>query len=182
MKFEDVLNNGKLWAVVYDGCNENILTKTISNWVNIDYLTKFFCENVEDLEKYFKITNIDAAIYDTITDAATLSCLILDVSPDANLEQLFRPLEPSRYSEMVLSREKAKGKSVSGHPSWLRIYAIKLDNGIYLVTGGAIKLTHLMEERQHTLDELKRMEQVRNYLIDNGVLDVDGLYEYNDEI
>ena len=64
----------------------------------------------------------------------------------------------------------------------MRIYAIKLDNGIYLVTGGAIKLTHLMEERQHTLDELKRMEQVRNYLIDNGVLDVDGLYEYNDEI
>ena len=182
MKFEDILNNGKLWAVVYDGSNENVLTRTLSNWVNIDYLASFFGENLEDLGKYFKITNIDSAIYDTITDAASLSCLILDVSPTANLELLFRPLEPSRYSEMILSREKAKGKRVSGHPSWLRIYAIKLDNGVYLVTGGAIKLTHQMEERQHTLDELKRMELVRNYLIDNGVIDVDGLNEYNDAI
>ena len=167
--------------MVYDGNEEDILTRTLSNWVNIDFLTKFFTENSEDLDRYFKITNIDEAIYDTVADAASLSCLILDVSPMANLDMLFRPLEPSRYSEMTLSREKAKGKRVSGHPSWLRLYAIKLDKGVFLVTGGAIKLTHLMDERQHTLEELKRMEQVRNYLLDNGVIDNEGLIEYNSE-
>lgn len=181
MKFEDILNNGKLWSVVYDGNEEDILTRTLSNWINIDFLTKFFTENIEDLDKYFKITNIDEAIYDTVADAASLSCLILDANPMANLDMLFRPLEPSRYSEMTLSREKAKGKRVSGHPSWLRLYAIKLDKGVFLVTGGAIKLTHLMDERQHTLEELKRMEQVRNYLLDSGVIDNEGLIEYNSE-
>ena len=181
MRFEDVLNNGKLWAVVYDGHSEDILTQTLSDWVNIDYLTKFFSENRKDLETYFKITNLDVAIYDTVSDSASLACLILDVSPSANLELLFRPLEPSRYSEMMLSREKAKGKRVSGHASWLRLYAIKLDDGIFLVTGGAIKLTRQMKDRQHTLNELKRMEQVRNYLIENGVIDSDGLIEYNKE-
>ena len=79
---------------------------------------------------------------------------------------------------MSLSKEKAKGNRVSGHPSWLRIYAIKLDDNVFLITGGAIKLTHLMEEREHTLEELKKMEQVRRYLIDNGVFDSEGLNDY----
>ena len=47
----------------------------------------------------------------------------------------------------------------------------------YLITGGAIKLTHLMSERGHTLNELKKMEKVRNYLIDNGIFDVEGIKE-----
>lgn len=181
MKFEDVLKNGKLWAVVYDGSSEDILTQTLSDWVNIDYLKKFFLENRQDLESYFKITNVDVAIYDTVADAASLSCLILDASPSTNLDYLFRPLEPSRYSEMLLSKEKAKGKRLSGHPSWLRLYAIKLDRGIFLITGGTIKLTHLMQDRQHTLNELKKMEHVRNYLIDNNIIDSAGLLEYNNE-
>ena len=78
---------------------------------------------------------------------------------------------------MLLSREKAKGKRQTAHASWLRLYAIKLDKGIYLITGGAIKLTHLMSEREHTLNELKKMEMVRNYLLGNGIIDADGIKE-----
>ena len=181
MKFEDVLHNGKLWSVVYEGCTVDILTQTLSNWINIDYLHSFFTENSQDLETYFKITNLDDAIYDTVADTAVLSCLILDINPEANLNELFRPLEPSRMTEMTLSREKAKGKHISGHPSWLRLYAIKLDQGIYLITGGTIKLTPRMQDREHTLNELKKMETVRNYLIAQGVLDREGLVDYNNE-
>ena len=181
MTFEDVLRNGKLWSVVYEGETVDILTRSLSNWINIDYLTNFFTENRQDLENYFKITDLDDAIYDTVADAATLSCLILDINPNANLNELFRPLEPNRMAEMTLSREKAKGKRISGHVSWLRIYAIKLDDGVFLVTGGAIKLTPQMQDRKHTLEELNKMERVRNYLIENGVIDSDGLVEYNKE-
>ena len=52
--------------------------------------------------------------------------------------------------EMLLSREKAKGKRTSAHASWLRLYAIKLDPNIYLITGGAMKLTPTMQERTHS--------------------------------
>lgn len=175
MRFEDVLNNGKLWAAVYDGEDENALMKVFRGWMNPMYLNLFFSRHLVDLEKYFHITDIDAAIYDTVADAASLSCLILDIDPSANLDELFRPLENSRIREMVLSREKAKGKRVSGHSSWLRIYAIKLAPSIYLITGGAIKLTPTMAEREHTLLELRRMELVRNYLMENGVFDADGI-------
>jgi len=40
-----------------------------------------------------------------------------------------------------------------------------------------------MQEREHTLKELNKMEQVRNYLINNQAIDADGfvdfLLEYN---
>lgn len=177
MKFEDVLHNGRLWAVVYDGDSQNDLNKTFADWMDIGFLQSFFNLNKRDLEQYFHITNVDEAIYDTIADAASLSCLILDINPDADLDSLFRPLENYRIREMLLSREKAKGNRRSGHSSWLRIYAIKLEKGVYLATGGAIKLTPMMAEREHTLNELKRMELVRNYLMDNGIVDVDGIKE-----
>lgn len=177
MRFENVLNNGKLWAVVYDGDTLNILDKTFSNWLDINYLQSFFNANKEDLKNHFHITDVDMAIYDTVNDAKSLSCLILDINPDANLDLLFRPLENQRIKEMILSKEKAKGHRVSGHNSWLRIYAIKLDKGIYIVTGGAIKLTHLMAEREHTLQELNKMEMVRNYLLENGIVDSEGLLQ-----
>ena len=97
--------------------------------------------------------------------AAAGSCA--DIRPEANLDYLFRPLENQRSHEMLLSKEKAKAKRQSSHPSWLRIYAIKLDIGA----------THLMEEREHTLNELKRMEMVRNHLLNTGIIDANGMKE-----
>lgn len=117
---------------------------------------------------------------ETIDEAKRLECLMLDITPDANLDLLFKHLENSRLAEMALGREKEFGTGGYRHPSWLRLYAIKMEPGVYLVTGGAIKLTARMEERSHTMAELARMEQVRNYLLDNGVFDSEGLNDYFD--
>ena len=48
------------------------------------------------------------AKFDTLKDATTLACLILDLKPEIPLESLFRPLENSRLGEMILSKEKAE--------------------------------------------------------------------------
>jgi len=169
------LGNGRLWAVVYDGDDRDILTKTLTNWLDPEYLSLFFENNIKDLESFFHITDIDKAIYDTVVDAASLSCMILDLNPDAKLDTLFRPLENYRTHEMILSREKAKGRRTSNHGSWLRLYAIKLESNIFLITGGTIKLTHYMADRQHTLNELANIEKVRNLLLENGIIDYDSL-------
>jgi hypothetical protein len=87
---------------------------------------------------------------------------------------MFRPLENSRAAEMTLSREKARLHNRPEHASWLRLYAIKLERGCYIITGGAIKLTRTMQERTHTLRELNKMEHVRSVLLEHGAIDVDG--------
>jgi hypothetical protein len=178
MTFEEIKENGSLWAVRYVGENLNELDRVFTQWNDAGWLLKFFRENFSDLVSYFKITKLDEAVYDTMADSDQLECLIMDISPDANLDELFRPLENSRTSEMMLSKEKARLKDRPKHASWLRIYAIKLNPGIYVVTGGAIKLTSTMQEREHTLKELEKLEKVRQYLVANGVIDDDSFNDF----
>ena len=181
MTVDKILDNNTLWAVRYDGAANNALKLLFDQWNDPEWLD-FFLANMADLESYFKITDINQAIYDTIDDNQRMQCLILDISPEADLDKLFRPLENSRTSEMLLGKEKAKIKERPQHASWLRIYAIKLEPGCYIITGGAIKLTRTMQEREHTLNELKKMEQVRNYLIRNQAIDADGFADYMSEL
>lgn len=174
MEFDDITGDGRLWAAKYDGDSENVLTLTFRDWNDIDWLESFFKANLADLELYFHISNVNRAIYDTLSDAEELECLILDISPSADLDRIFKPLENGRFSEMLLGREKARGHGSADHVSWLRLYAIKFEPHAYLLTGGTIKLTHTMQEREHTLHELHRMEVVRNFLLSQGVTDLDG--------
>lgn len=178
MKFEDIKGDERLWAVHYENEKLNELDKVFAQWNDAGWLVKFFRENFNDLVSYFKITKLDEAVYDTMTDSDLLECLILDISPDANLDELFRPLENSRTAEMMLSKEKARLRNRPKHASWLRLYAIKLNQGIYVITGGAIKLTRTMLEREHTLKELEKLEKVRQYFIANGIIDEDSFLDF----
>lgn len=181
MTFDKILENNTLWAVRYDGAEDNALQKLFEQWSDPEWLIDFFMENISDLESYFKITDINQAIYDTIDDNARIQCLILDISPDANLDHIFRPLDNNRANEMLLGKEKAKINNRPRHASWLRIYAVKLEPGCYIITGGAIKLTRTMQEREHTLKELANMERVRNFLIGNQAIDADSFDDFLSE-
>ena len=179
MTFDRILEDDRLWAVRYEGDLDNCFNLLFDKWYDMNWLKDFFRENLSDLASFFRITDVYQAVMETMAEASQLECLMLDISSDADLDTLFRHLENGRFSEMMLGREKAKGSNKE-HPSWLRIYAIKIDIGSYLVTGGAIKLTATMSERSHTMAELAKLESVRNYLIDNGVFDKEGLLDYLD--
>ena len=174
MTFDKIIDDGRLWAVRYDNDKDNALQKVMLQWSDAQWLAEFFMQNIDDLISYFKITNVEDAIYQTMEDRDELACIIMDISPDANLDHFFRPLNNSRTSEMLLGKEKGKPH----RRSWLRLYAIKLNVGIYIITGGAIKLTRTMQEREHTLQELSKMEKVRNFLISEGVFDEDSFNEF----
>ena len=174
MKFDRISEDGLLWAVRYDGMEDNILYCTFRNWMDLDWLEAFFMKNMDDVRGSFHISNMERAIRDTLDDAVQLQSLILDANID--WDTIFRPLNNSRMSEMLLGKEKAKGFG-HGHASWLRLYAIKLEAHTYLITGGAIKLTRTMQEREHTREELVKLEKVRSFLIEQGACDLEGIVE-----
>ena len=182
MKFDNITGDGRLWAVRYEGQNDNILYQILDQWNDVSWLRTFIKENINDLASYFKITNVNEAIYDTIEDAELLQCLIMDIAPGTDLDKLFRPLEPLRSSETILGKEKVRLENRPRHASWLRIYAIKLSQGVYIITGGAIKLTATMQERVHTLAELTKMEKVRNFLISEHIIDEDSFEDFLREL
>ena len=180
MTFDKILADKRLWAVRYGGEKVNCFDQLFSSWYDMGWLKAFFQENLADLSSFFHITDVYQAVMETIDEAKRLECLMMDIAPSANLDLLFKHLENNRFSEMTLGKEKAYGDGGYRHQSWLRIYAIKIEPGVYLVTGGAIKLTANMAERSHTLEELAKMERVRNYLLDNDVYDLEGFNEYVD--
>ena len=69
MTFDKILENNTLWAVRYDGDSDNSLSMIFNQWNDINWLWEFFTKNIKDLESYFKITDLNQAIYDTITDS-----------------------------------------------------------------------------------------------------------------
>lgn len=182
MTYDKITEDGRLWSAHYAENEKNALETVFDQWENPVWLEQFFLANINDLNSYFKITDVNQAIFDTLLDRERLQCLILDISPDANLDELFRPLENGRISEMLLGKEKARIRNRPNHASWLRLYAIKLEPGIYIITGGAIKLTRTMQEREHTLRELTKMESVRNDLIAQNVVDADSFVDYLQEL
>ena len=81
MTFDDITGDRKLWAVHFEGEDDNELYKVFNNWADVVWLRAFFKENIDDLNAYFKITDIKEAISDTIEDSERLRYIIMDISP-----------------------------------------------------------------------------------------------------
>lgn len=182
MTFDDITGDRKLWAVHFEDEEDNELYKVLDNWADVIWLRDFFKENIDDLNAYFNITDIKVAVNDTIEDSERLRYIIMDISPDTDLSRIFRPLNNNEASDAMLQKEKARLKRKYGHSSWLRLYAIKLIQGNYIITGGAIKLTATMQEREHTRQELAKIDKVRRFLLEENIIDDEGFIEYLSEL
>ena len=182
MKFERIID-GKdhLWAVRDMNKSSNELVALFQKWNDAEYLWDFFIENMDDLQEFFHIERISEAVEDTINDAEQLERLILDIPYTENLDELFLPLGSADTVIRELAREKAKNWNRTDHASWLRVYAIRLEKNVFVVTGGAIKLTRTMQERAHTQEELTKLNQCRQFLMDNGVFDSDSFISMIEE-
>lgn len=170
-----------LWAVKAQDKDADELTILFRNWTNGEYLLDFFMANFDDLNKHFRIERIDQAVNDTFEDADALQELILEFPFTERLDNVFKPLDITDSCARELSREKARNWHRRNHASWLRIYAIRLEPNVYIVTGGAIKLTRTMQEREHTSLELQKLNRCKEYLRANGVFDQDSFVELTNE-
>lgn len=182
MKFERIIE-GKdhLWAVRDMDKEVNELTGLFRKWNDLEYLFDFFRANRSDLEQNFHIHSLKMAIDDTLEDAEALEALILDMPYTEELDNLFVPLGEADRVMAELSREKARNWDRTHHASWLRVYAIRLEPNVYIVTGGAIKLTRTMQDRAHTQLELDKLNQCRQFLMAEGVFDKDSFTSLMEE-
>jgi len=161
-------NRNSLLSVSSEKKGVSEFGKIFDEWTNTETLYKFFKAHQPDLQSY----TIDQAVNSTIDDAYNLQDKFYDVAESENvqLQTIFKPLSNSQYRLSKYQRSKAYGEL---RRSWLRVYAVRLESDKYIVTGGAIKLTQTMQERPHTQEQLDRLTQMRDYLIENGFDDSD---------
>ncbi len=166
-----------LWAVKESGKEFDELTELFDKWNNAKYLLDFFVANMDDLRSYFHIEKVSEAIQDTFEDADKLEELILEFPYTERLDELFKPLGIRDSGCAELARHKARKWERVKHASWLRVYAIRLETNVYVVTGGAIKMTHYMQEREHTARELDKLNRCKSYLRAHGVFNKDSFMD-----
>ena len=86
MTFERIVDDGRLWAVRYDGKEINCFEELFGHWYDMQWLRDFFQNNMSELESFFHISNVYDAVLGTIDEASRLECLMLDLNPESNLD------------------------------------------------------------------------------------------------
>ena len=159
----------KLFAFQYNNEAYNEYDRLLRLWNDLEYLHSFLKENEKDVKE---ISQEDLALQIT-NDANIIDVTLYNIytNESRSLEEFFKQLHNSEYQAQVLSKRK-------GRKNYLRIYALKIDENCFVITGGSIKLTQLMQGRTHTETELKKINTCKQYLSDNGVFDSDSFFEF----
>lgn len=158
-----------LYAFKFSEDSLDELERVFDEWADPMYLFQFFEEN----EKYIDIS-IQQAIDKIQKEAKFLRDKLIELANEEpnQLNELFKNLNNNEISAKLLQEQKARNR-------WLRLYAIKIDDNNYVITGGTIKLDnqHYMKDWDHTRKELDKINKCRDYLKDEGVIDDDSFQE-----
>lgn len=165
----------KLFAFKYEDETENEYDRLLDLWTDTEYVRNFLNANEKDIPKnktkrqFVKYIREDAICIDE-------QLIKITETTDQSLSYFFQALDNNEYQFKVLSLQKRRQHC-------LRLYAIKIDEDTFVITGGAIKLPlqHLMQDRAHTQLELSKLNKAKRYLEENGVNDNDSFYEFLNE-
>lgn len=154
-----------LFSFHYENELHNELERLMKRWTNAEYL-------------------FDYAINNNIPDnIGFVSALFNQVAEIENtLEMIFQGkypighfLMPLHFAEHGKMLSMQKGKISRNQ---LRLYALKIDENCFVITGGAIKMSQKMSEHEETSNELDKLIKARNHLNANGVFDTESFYEF----
>lgn len=163
-----------LYSIKWGANAEHVLDEMSSDLNDAEYLTTYFLERIEGL-KYFEV-EIEEAVSKTHEEAAALLQDVLMWAENAqcgkepDLDSLFRPLHKESAYRHARFYTDFKAKGAVDTAPWVRIYAVKCDDNLYVLTGYGVKLVRKMEEEPNLLDELTKLDIATQYLKRNGFL------------
>lgn len=180
--FTSACGDDGIWSVRLGEERHSEFDKFFDRMNDVEWLYDFFEKNKEDLiSGFFGTINIRNAVFKTLSEIEEMEDLLYDYAEQGftdgknNLQHLFKPLNNHEY--VITAHQKSKARI---RQSWLRIYAVRLAQNCYLVTGGAIKLTRNMD-RHHLQQELNKLKKTQSWLCEAGVDYPEDLNQYTHE-
>ncbi len=183
MKIVDifVVTEECLYSFLFENETLHEFRRIFENWSDAAYLEEFFTKHEEDLRSgFWERMSIENAVLKTKREAELLEEKLIEVAESgrqdryATLSSLFKPLHDKTTKIEEFEFNKVKGDS---RKSWLRIYAVRIDSNLFVITGGGIKLTATMNEKEHLLQELEKLEVARKYLLNEENYDSHEIFE-----
>lgn len=159
-----------LYTVQYEHEEAHEFSRLFDLWNDATYLESFFEMHKTDLQSgFWGDISVEQAVLQTRKEAKALERKLIQIAEYGKtdryetLSTLFQPLYDNPTKIEALEKNKVKGLR---KPGWLRMYAIRIEANLFVVSGGAIKLTKTMNDRTHLLLELEKLELTRQYLQD----------------
>ncbi len=172
MKIVDIFAvvNESLFSVQYEGEGIHEFRRLLTLWNDIQYLRSFLKENSKDLETdFWGEISVRQAVLNIRRDASNLERKLIELAKEGltnkyeTLSQMFKPLDDLSTGQGDFENHKSYGIS---RPSMIRLYATRLDNNRFVISGGAIKLCKGME-REHLQNELRKLQITREFCREN---------------
>lgn len=170
-----------IYSVKYDGMDENEFDRLFEEWNDSNKIMDFMIENLSYLKTdiWKHINEPEVAVMQVHKEAEYLEDLFSDLyqktengeRPD--YDSHFRYLDGKYGSEIEYVPMKSYGMCI---PSLLRIYAIKLESNVYVVTGGGIKLARTIQDSPGIKDTvIQGIDKVRSFLRSEAIIDANDL-------
>lgn len=157
----------KKGADEYDICEYDRL---LDLWTDVSYLYQYAkTNNIIEINKFVKARLRDAEKIENFLNEL--------IEEKISLDAYFHQLDNQETGYKLLSLRKGKTSNQDG----LRFYAIKIDDDCFLITGGAIKMSLKNRDHKDTREEMKKIDKVKFFLKENGVIDYESFYEFRIE-
>lgn len=180
----DFSESGGLLSIDFSGDGISEFERFFDRMNDIEWLFGFFEAHEIELKNFKPSITRDDAITKTIEEIRHIEDALYDFFTEGvngagnGLDQLFRPLNDNEYMIVDLQKTKARADKKRIKNPWCRLYAIRLDKNLFIVTGGGIKLTRTMNEDVQLIRELDKLNWAYSYLKSNNILNGQDLNDY----
>jgi len=181
MEIIEIYSN-HLYAMQYKNGEENEFDRLFDDWNDMEKVVSFMEQNkiflsnkviwgielnTEDASKRVRIEAEELEdLFDLLYDNT-----IKGKKPD--FDSHFRELKGKYIYELNYVPMKSYGVA---NPSMLRIYAIKLNTNLYIVTGGGIKLSDTIQNSPGLKDHvIQNIDRTRQFLKTNGIQEIEDI-------
>lgn len=180
-------NNEGLHSICLVVGDNSEYDKTFDSWYDTEYLLQYCKQHEREIFGLLGSNRIEDFIESVYSEVEQLEDLFLDfrdnyLGTDNNrLQQIFSTLDNNQSALLPLQPQKAKvsSKQVYSYPV-LRLYAIRLTEKTFIVTGGCLKFTLKMDETQGCKNERHKLDRVRTFLKEINCSTQDDLNYYYD--
>lgn len=171
-----------IYSIHYDDEEECEYDRLFQLWNDVGYVVNFMTENKTYLQSsiWKKIIEPEDAARQVLAEATDLEDYFETLEKNVNqgtlpdFDSYFKILNGRKY-EFELERLPMKSYGLE-RPSLLRLYAIKLQSNLYIITGGGIKLADSIQNSPGLKDHvLQNIDRVREFLKSNCIMDANDL-------
>lgn len=166
-----------IYSVRYDGEDDNEYDRLFNEWNDMEYVTTFMETHQQYLSSpvWSQTPTPEDASRQVYEEAEIMESNFEELAENSangskpDFDSLFRFFNGKYQYELEIPPMKSYGPK---RPSLLRIYAIKLQQNRYLITGGGIKLADTIQNSPGLQDHvLQNIDKVRDFLFTNGISD-----------